>query len=112
MWNSNSIRNIGLAAAIVALTASGAARADDISATRLVSTHGLDLTSSGDQVKLRRQISKAARAVCAEVTDGMNSADADYRDCVREAFAGAWRQAETKIASANSRALLASAAPK
>jgi len=112
MWTPYSIRNIGLAAAIVALSAASAARADDISATRVVSIHGLNLTSSGGQAKLRQQIRKAAREVCAEVAHRLNPGDDDFQDCVQETFEDAWGQAETKIASAKSQALVASVTQK
>jgi UrcA family protein len=112
MWTSLSIRGIALAAAIVASTASGATYADEISATRRVSTQGLDLASPDDQAKLRHSIIKAAKSVCAEVTDGLNAGDPDFRDCVREAFANGWGQAATRIAAAKARSLLASAATK
>jgi UrcA family protein len=105
------MRNIGLAA-LVAFTAAGSARADDYTATRVVTTHGLDLTSASDRARLRLQIIKAARAVCAQTNEGLGPSDPAFDSCFEIAYSDAWAQVRVKIAAAKNRAMFASGAAK
>ncbi len=100
----------GLAAAAFAATAILAvqpALADDaVTATRVVSLRGLDLAAPSDQRVLRHRLMVAASAVC---NDGGSKdlASGAYLECRKAAFDDAWTRAQTLVAAAKSRSLLA-----
>jgi UrcA family protein len=108
MLKSVFFRNIGFAAAIVALTANCAARAEQQTATRQVSLQGIDPASVADRARLGQQLTAAARDVCRET--GNDDSREDMSDCVRASLESAWAQVNTKLAQAENRALIASSA--
>jgi UrcA family protein len=100
----------GLSSTSLAAAPSGS---DDIvTAHRTVKTDGLDLTTQAGQAELYHRIVQASRLVCAELYNGTDFANAEFRDCTREAYARAWPKALTRIALAGRATSLASAAPK
>jgi len=106
-------------AAVLALLASAVlpavAATDDADPgafVRSVSSKGLDLTTTAGQAMLRHRVDVAAHKVCeaAIAADGLGSAG--FTDCFLAAAANGRRQAETRIAVARSRAMLALTASK
>jgi UrcA family protein len=96
-----------------ALPATAAAPIEDAefdTATRAVGTADLNLSSKADQAMLRHRINVAARKVCETVTAGNGIGSPGFDTCFAAAASSARRQANARIAAAESRALVASAA--
>jgi UrcA family protein len=94
--------------ALPALAAPASDAADQV--TAVVKITDLNLASSADQATLRHRVRRAAVHVCAAVTNGPGASNSDFGDCYKQAFNDGWRQAEIKIAAAQTRDLVASAA--
>ncbi len=103
---------LALAIASIAATQAFANQAADTAnqVTTEVQTNDLNLAAQADQQTLRHRIHYAAMHVCAAVTNGPGASDTGYPDCFRVAFADGWHQAEMKIAAAEARQMVASAA--
>ncbi len=80
-----------------------------VTATRTASTQGLDLTSPADQAVLVHRVHTAAWHACVAVAGGEAIADDDLQRCIESAVANASPRVREVIASAQARAVVASA---
>ena len=100
-----------LAAIALPVAASAAESAPNPTVVSL-STSGMDLANPAAQAMLTHRIVLAARKVCGQAfTDDVLFSDA-YDTCVRSAEADAHSQMESRLATASTRAMVATIASK
>jgi UrcA family protein len=102
---------LALAAFIAPVVANATEQATDTHVV-VVSLSGLDPARAGDQAVLRHRIAVAAHKVCEVVTQGDAMGSPGYSECFSRAMVSARLQLDSEVAMANSRAMVASVAPK
>ena len=95
-----SIIALVVAGLFAAAPAASAAGDDYDTQTKMVSTHGLDLTSAAGQATLHRRILMAAVSVCGRDEPYNLKSIAEYDQCREQAVADASAQARVLIARA------------
>ena len=84
--------------------------ADDVNVqTQIVSLRGLDLGVTAEQQRLKFRLARAARKVCSESDGSERESSAGFASCYQEALSAALKQADARIAAAQSRTLFATA---